>query len=113
MWNVCGLTPLFEARTSVDRMNDQRTSYAAEDKHSLVQQICVWTAITFTVRKSLTHIPSPIGSYGRLADGQTKYRRILIFLNSLQVKLFRFFLHLISVQCYYSVNNVFQSAFLK
>ena len=34
------LTPLFEAR-SVDRRNDQKTSYGTEDKYSLVQQICV------------------------------------------------------------------------
>ena len=27
----------FEARRSVDRLNDQRTSYGAKDKHSLVQ----------------------------------------------------------------------------
>ena len=39
MFKVCEiLTLLFEARRSVDRMNDQRTSYGAEDKRSLVQQ---------------------------------------------------------------------------
>ena len=35
------------------------------------------------------------------------------FKNSVQIKLFRFLLHLISVQCYYSVTKAFQSAFLK
>ena len=30
------LTPLSEARRSVNRMNNQKTSYGAKDKHSLV-----------------------------------------------------------------------------
>ena len=42
MWNVCGmliLTPVF--LRSVDRMNDQRTNYGTEDKHSLVRHKAV------------------------------------------------------------------------
>ena len=42
MFVVCQiLTPLFEARRLVDRMDDQRTSYGAKDKRSSVQQISV------------------------------------------------------------------------
>ena len=34
-------------------MNDQTTSYAVVEKYSLAQQIRVYTAIAFTVRKKL------------------------------------------------------------
>ena len=61
------MTPLFEARRSIDRINDQRTSYGVEDKDSLVQQICALTMITYIVRKNWTHMPSTSMSYGRLA----------------------------------------------
>ena len=43
LWYVKFLTPMHmvESRRQIDRMKDQRTSYGAKDKHSLVQQICV------------------------------------------------------------------------
>ena len=44
--------PLIEARRSLNRMNDQRISYGAEDKYSLVQQSCVNTVITLIKRKT-------------------------------------------------------------
>ena len=53
MWNVCGMvnvTPLFEARLA-DTMNEQRAYCGNKDKHSLVQQIYVLTAITFIFEK--------------------------------------------------------------
>ena len=40
------MTPLFKAR-SVNRTNELRTTYGAEDKRSLVQQIHVKIVITF------------------------------------------------------------------
>ena len=40
-----------EAR-SVDKMNNQRISYGAEDRRSLVQQICVSTVIAFIVENT-------------------------------------------------------------
>ena len=46
------MTPLFEARLA-DRMNKQRAYCGTKDKHSLVQQICVLTAITFIFEKKL------------------------------------------------------------
>ena len=61
------LTTLLEAR-SIERMNDQRRSYGADDKCSSVQQIHVKTAVALLVRKNWTHTPSNSGSYGRLAD---------------------------------------------
>ena len=33
-------------------MTNQRACYGAKDKHSLVQQNCVYTAIAFIVRKT-------------------------------------------------------------
>ena len=45
------LTPLFEGRRTVDRMNEKRTSYGTDDKHSSVQQIQVKKEIVFIVRK--------------------------------------------------------------
>ena len=54
-------------------MNEQRTSYGAEDKCSLVQQICVYIALTFLVRKTgpihLGLVPyiRTSGSYNKLA----------------------------------------------
>ena len=62
--------------------------------------------------RNWTHTPSASGSYSsRLADkiGMS----LKLFKNSLQVKLFKNLLCLIAVQCYYSVSNVFWSAFLK
>ena len=54
-----------EAR-SVDRMNNQRISYGAEDKHSLVQQSCISTAIAFNMENiGLIHLV--LVGYGRLA----------------------------------------------
>ena len=52
LWYVKILTPLFEARRSVDGMTEQWASYGAKDKHSLVQQNYVYTVITFIVRKT-------------------------------------------------------------
>ena len=45
------LTPLFEARRTVDRMNEKRISCGTDDKHSSVQQIHVKTEIAIIVRK--------------------------------------------------------------
>ena len=50
---------------------------------------------------------------GWQAGWQTKYGSVSFFKNSVQIKLFRFLLHLISVECYYSATKAFQSAFLK
>ena len=49
-------------------MKDQRTSYGAEHKRSLVQQIRVLTWIAILLRNNWTHTPSASGSYSRLAD---------------------------------------------
>ena len=51
-------------------MNNQMTSYGAEDKRSSVQQNRIQTAITFTVRKNWTNRLSASGSYSRLAGWQ-------------------------------------------
>ena len=45
------MTPLFDARRTVDRMNEKRTSYGTDDKHLSVQQIHVKTEIAIIVRK--------------------------------------------------------------
>ena len=49
---------------------------------------------------------------GRLAGRQNRDQLQNVY-NSLQDKLFGFLLHLIAVQCYYSVRNAFQLAFHK
>ena len=49
VWQI--LTSLFEARRSVDRINNQRTSCTADDKCSLIQQIYVYTVLAFTERR--------------------------------------------------------------
>ena len=59
LWNVKVLTCLFQAR-SVDKMNDQRTSYGVVEKYSLAQQIPSYTAFAFTMRKNWAQKPSTI-----------------------------------------------------
>ena len=61
-WYLC-----FTQKRPVDRINDQRTSYGAEDKCFSLQQIHVLTAITFLVRKIWTHTPNASRSYSSLA----------------------------------------------
>ena len=51
-----------------NRMKDERISYGSEDKHFLVQQICVFDVNHNLVRKTWTYMPSTSGYYGRLAD---------------------------------------------
>ena len=53
-------------------MNDQRTSYGAKDKRSLVQCIHIYTAIIFLMRKNWIPTLSTSGPYGRLAGKQNK-----------------------------------------
>ena len=64
-------------------MNDKSTSYGAKDKHSLVQWIRIWTAITFLVKKNWTPRLALVGLMaGRQAGWQTKYGWILKSLQS-------------------------------
>ena len=49
-------------------MKEQRTSYGAEDKRSLVQQIHVLDINIHPFEKNWTNTPSASESYGRLAD---------------------------------------------
>ena len=44
---------MFEARRSVDRVNE-KDSYGTKDKRSSAQQICVYTAIAFIALVGLT-----------------------------------------------------------
>ena len=91
-------------------MNDQRTSYGAEDKRSSVQQSCLQTVIAFIAgEKNWTHMPSASGSNSRLADRQNR-DELQKFQNSLQAELFGFLLYLIAVQ-YYNVRNAFSRLF--
>ena len=55
-------------------MHDQRTSYGAEDKHSLLQQIRIYTVIALLVRKT-GHIHLVL--VGLIIGWQMKYRWIL------------------------------------
>ena len=57
-------------------MNDQRKSYGAKDKCSLVQWICIKTAIAFLVRTNWTPMPNTSGSYGRQAGRQADKIRL-------------------------------------
>ena len=72
------------------RMNDQRTSYDANNKRSLVQWIHIQTTITFLVRKNWTPTPGAIGSYGRLAGKETKDFKIFKILYRLNLLDFYF-----------------------
>ena len=65
-------------------MKDQRTSYGAKDKCSLVQQIHVLHVNRHTFEKNWTHTPSTSGSCGRLADEmwvEVEFFKILYRLN--------------------------------
>ena len=57
------LIPLFEARRSVERMMEQRTSYDTENKILWCNNLRVLTAIAFTMRKTWTYTPSASGCY--------------------------------------------------
>ena len=59
---------MFKARRSVDRMKEQRTSYGAKGKPSLVEQIHALDVNRHSSEKNWTHTPSDSGSYGRLTD---------------------------------------------
>ena len=58
--------------------------------------------------KNWAYPPTTSGLHGRLADEIWVHFEIL---NSLQVKVFGFLLHLMSVQCYYNVNDTFLPGF--
>ena len=68
--------------------------------------------LTSLWERNWTHMPSTSGSYGRLADEICLYFKIFKILYRFH-KLLGFLLSLITEQCYYSVRNAFQSAFLK
>ena len=57
-------------------------------------------------------MPSTSGSYGRLAGRLTYKMRLDFKIFKIPYRLCYFLLRLISLQSYYSVINVFQSAFL-
>ena len=66
------------------------------------------------MRKNWTHTPSASGFYGRLAGWLADEMRVEVEIFKLPYRLkYLDFYCLISVQCYYSVRNAFQSAFLK
>ena len=50
--------------SAVHRMNDQRTSYGAEDKY-LSNNICVIRQHSLACDKNWAHMPTASGSYGR------------------------------------------------
>ena len=57
------LIPLFEARRSVERMMEHRTSYDTENKILWCNNLRVQTAIVFTMRKTWKYTPSASGCY--------------------------------------------------
>ena len=88
-----------QATRSIDRMNNQRTSYGTEDKSYSVKQIYVYISTGLSCEINVTHTPIASGAYGRQAGRQTDEIRVdFEVLNPPQVKLFGFLLHLISMQ---------------
>ena len=110
-WNVCEMLN-FDTLFLVNRMNDQRTSYGTEDKRSSIRQIHVQTVTTFLVRKKTG--PTHLALLGLTVGRQINQLWMdFIIPKILHYKLFGFLLCTVSVQCYYSIRRVFQSAFLK
>ena len=57
-------------RTSVNRMKDQRTSYGAENEHSVGSKDSCLDSNRLSCEKKCTHTPITSESYGRPAGRQ-------------------------------------------
>ena len=115
LWHVKFLTPLFKARRSVDRMNDQRASY------DVLRISTLWyNGFMLRQRSSLLwEKPGPIrlvliGLTASRQAGRQNTDGYWNLYNPLHVKLFGFYFARFSTKLRInSVSNTFQSAFLR
>ena len=105
------LTFSFTSKREREAVKNKKTHYGAIDKSQLEQQIRGSMNISCIVTKNWSYPPTTSGSYGRQACRQNAGD--IKFLKFLTGQIAWILLHLISVQCYYSVSKKFQSAFLK
>ena len=107
-WNVCGI--VYQSTEWITKRQAMvlRTNVFQYNRCVFIQRLPILWEKTEYICLALVCLMA-----GWQAGWQTKYGWVSFFKNSVQIKLFRFLLHLISVQCYYSVTKAFQSAFLK
>ena len=73
----------------------------------MVQQVHILDVNCHSCEKNWTHMSSASLSYSRLVD------KIRVEVEIFKIRICTMYVCLISVQCYCSVRNAFQSAFLK